>query len=156
MNIKSSPIYLDIQKILPLTINLMVTVAKCRVGFLRTLKNSTSCKFFYRHPHLISYDGSNVSERESRTSKGILEAKGAEKFHIAGGMPALIWCGGMPNQIATHSSTKNLNLTGNDFPSWARRHAVCYQYDSAWPGLPTGTSSFPKVLAHKGCAALKS
>jgi hypothetical protein len=138
--------YLNIQKILLLTINLMVAVVKCRAGVSCPLKNSTYCKFFYRHHHLTSYDRSNVSERESRTSQGILEAKGAEKFHIAGGMPALIWCGGMPNQIGTRSSTKNLNLTGNDFSSWARRHAVCYQRYRAWPALPTGTSSFPKAL----------
>jgi len=104
MNIKSSPMYSDIQKILPLMVNLMVGVVKCCVGVLCPLKNSTYCKFLYRHHHLTSDDRSNAPERESRTSKGILEAKGAERFHIAGGMPALIWCGGMPNQIGTRSS----------------------------------------------------
>jgi len=146
----SIPIYLNLQKILPLTINLMVTVAKCCVGVLCCLKNSTFCKFFYRHRHLTSYNRSNVSERESRTSKArCFRGKETEKFHFAGEKPAPIGCGGKPNQIATYSSNKNLNHSRNDLQSWARRHAVCYQHDRTWPALPTGTSSFPKALRIK-------
>lgn len=146
----SAPIYLNLQKILPLTINLMVAVVKCRAGVLCPLKNSTYCKFFYRHHHLTSDDRSNVSERDSRTSKaGCFRGKETEKFHFAGGKPAPIRCGGKPNQIGTRSSTKNLNLTGNDLPSWARQHAVCHQRDRAWPFLLTRTSSFPKALRIK-------
>lgn len=148
MNIKSFPIYLDIQKILPLTINLMVAVVKRRDGVLCPLKNSTSWKFFYRHHQLTSDNRSNVSERDSCTSKvRSFRGKETEKFHFTGEKP---------NQIGTRSSTQNLNLTGNDLSFWARRHAVCYQRYKALTTLQTGTSSFPKTLAHKGCAALKS
>jgi hypothetical protein len=134
----SAPIYLNLQKILPLTINVMVGVVKCCVGVLCCLKNSTYCKFFYRHHQLTSDNRSNVSERESRTSKArSFRGKETDKFHTAGGKPAPIGCGGKPNQIGTHSSNKNLNHSRNDFPSWARRHAVCYPHDRAWPFLPT-------------------
>jgi len=98
----SSPIYLNIQKILPLTVNLMMVITKYCIGFPCPLKNSIYWKFFYRGRNLTSDDKSDVSERDSHASKARSNrGKETEKLHFAGGKPALIGRGEKPNQIGS-------------------------------------------------------